>query len=88
MNPVYPPEGAPEATKLAWMQMTPKDRRKLFMLQEVERCAAITTVSERRAQLVPHRCVTFWDEVVGKTRGLHVGIFASHMPGSALTFAR
>lgn len=46
VNPVYPAEGSPEATKQAWMQMTPKDRRKEFMLQEVERCTAITTVSE------------------------------------------
>eukprot|EP00904_Undaria_pinnatifida_P000364 jgi/Undpi1/10328/HiC_scaffold_28.g12778.m1 len=43
VNPVYPPEGSPEETKLAWMQMTPKDRRKYFIQQELDKCTAVTT---------------------------------------------
>lgn len=43
-NPVYPPEDCSEAFRLTWMQMTPKERRKSFILQELEKCTAVTVV--------------------------------------------
>lgn len=44
MNPVYPPEGSSEATKLKWKQMFPNEKRKIFMEQELEKCTATTLV--------------------------------------------
>eukprot|EP00903_Cladosiphon_okamuranus_P009842 g9353.t1 len=41
MNPVFPPEDCPVAVRSAWMQMTPKDRRKNFVLYELEQCWTI-----------------------------------------------
>ncbi|CAN0118573.1 unnamed protein product [Ectocarpus sp. 6 AP-2014] len=41
MNPVYPPEGCSMAERLAWLQMTPKDRRKSFVLHELGLCKSI-----------------------------------------------
>ncbi|CAN0309802.1 unnamed protein product [Pylaiella littoralis] len=40
-NPVYPPEDCSDATRFAWMQLTPKDRRKNFILHELEQCKTI-----------------------------------------------
>ncbi|CAM9522852.1 unnamed protein product [Ectocarpus sp. 8 AP-2014] len=41
MNPVYPPEGCSMAERLTWLQMTPKDRRKSFVLHELGLCKSI-----------------------------------------------
>ncbi|CAB1103033.1 unnamed protein product [Ectocarpus sp. CCAP 1310/34] len=41
MNPMYPPEGCSMAERLAWLQMTPKDRRKSFVLHELGLCKSI-----------------------------------------------
>ncbi|CAM9402874.1 unnamed protein product [Ectocarpus sp. 4 AP-2014] len=41
MNPVYPPEGCSMTERLAWLQMTPKDRRKSFVLHELGLCKSI-----------------------------------------------
>lgn len=48
MNPVYPPEDCSDATRFAWMQLTPKDRRKNFILHELEQCRTIPVVSAQR----------------------------------------
>lgn len=77
VNPVYPPEGSPEETKLAWMQMTPKDRRKYFIQQELDKCTAVTTVS---AEPGSSRVRFLLNEAVGKGNGVHVLIKLQKMP--------
>lgn len=44
MDPVYPPEGSSEATRLQWKQMMPIEKRKSLILQQLEKCIAVTTV--------------------------------------------
>ncbi|CAM9697474.1 unnamed protein product, partial [Hapterophycus canaliculatus] len=41
LNPVYPPEDCSDAVRFLWMQMTPKERRKNFVLHEIELCRTI-----------------------------------------------
>lgn len=44
LNPVYPPEDCSDAVRFLWMQMTPKERRKNFVLHEIEQCRTIPMV--------------------------------------------
>lgn len=44
LNPVYPAEDCSDAMKLLWMQMTPKDRRKHFVLNEIQQSRTIPMV--------------------------------------------